>query len=364
MAMTITVLSWAGMFTVGKSMLATLDPYAITSVRYGCAAAILLVILWLAEGNAPFVALRSDPRRWALFYYGSMGFAGFSLFNFEGLRLTSPQQAAIIAGMQPLMIALTQWVLRGVRPARATLICVAVAFCGCAVVVSKGDFSTLALSTPNPISGTSTPNPISGTSTPNPISGTSTPNPISGTSTLESSAGTSTLESSSGTSTLESSSGTSGSVGGDLLVLAAAVCWVVYTLAAARFSDWSPLRFTALSCGLGTFSILVFSALAVLIGHARVPSLPQLESQALPMVFLVVMSSVVAVLLWNVGVKHLGALNASLMGNFIPVVVFLIGIVMGQDIAAAEFIGAGMVLAALIANNIYARRVLPAALQA
>ena len=301
MAMAITVLSWGGMFPVGKAMLATLDPYAITSVRYGCGAVILLAILWLVEGNAPFVALRRDPRRWALFFYGSMGFAGFSLFNFEGLRLTSPQQAAIIAGMQPLMIALTQWVLRGVRPARPTLICVVVAFCGCAVVVSKGDFTSLALN---------------------------------------------------------------GSVGGDLLVLVAAICWVVYTLAAARFSDWSPLRYTALSCGLGTFSILVISALAVLVGHAHVPSLQQLESQLWPMVFLVVMTSVVAVLLWNVGVKHLGALNASLLGNFIPVVVFVIGIVMGQDIAAAEFIGAGIVLAALIANNLYARRMLPAGLPA
>jgi len=298
MAMTVTVLSWAGMFPVGKIMLATLDPYAITSIRYGCGATILLVILWLVEGSAPFVALRRDPRRWALFFYGSMGFAGFSLFNFEGLRLTSPQQAAIIASMQPLMIALTQWLLRGQRPARATSICVVVAFAGCLVVVSKGDFGSLALA---------------------------------------------------------------GGLGGDLLVLVAAVCWVVYTLAAARFSDWSPLRFTALSCGLGTFSILFISAFAVLAGHAHVPTLPQLESQAWPMLFLILMTSVVAVLLWNVGVKHLGALNASLMGNFIPVVVFLIGIIMGQDIARAEFIGAGMVLAALVANNLMARRALQAA---
>ena len=299
MAMTVTVFSWAGMFPVGKIMLATLDPYAITSIRYGSAAVILVIILWLVEGSAPFVALRSDPRRWALFFYGSMGFAGFSLFNFEGLRLTSPQQAAIIAGMQPLMIALTQWLLRGVRPARATLLCVAVAFSGCVVVVSKGKLATLALS---------------------------------------------------------------GSVGGDLLVLVAAVCWVVYTLAAARFADWSPLRYTALSCGLGTLSILFISALAVAIGHAHVPSLPQLESQALPMAFLIVMTSVVAVLLWNVGVKHLGALNATLMGNFIPVVVFLIGMVMGQDIAPAEFLGAAMVLAALVANNLFTRRALRASL--
>lgn len=300
MAMTVTIFSWGGMFPVGKIMLATLDPYAITSIRYGSAAVILLIILWLVEGSAPFAALRGDPRRWALFFYGSMGFAGFSLFNFEGLRLTSPQQAAIIAGMQPLMIALTQWLLRGVRPARATLICVVVAFSGCVVVVSKGNLATLALS---------------------------------------------------------------GSLGGDLLVLAAAVCWVVYTLAAARFSDWSPLRYTALSCGLGTVSILFFSALAVWIGHAHVPSLRQVESQAWPMVFLILMTSVVAVLLWNVGVKHLGALNATLMGNFIPVVVFLIGIVLGQEIAPAEFIGAGMVLAALIANNLFARRALQAALR-
>ena len=294
-AMAVTVLSWGGMFQVGKLMLAALDPYSLTSIRYGSAALILLVILWLTEGNAPFVALRADPRRWALLFYGSMGFAGFSLFNFEGLQLTTPQQAAVIAAMQTLMIALTQWLLRGVKPARATLLCVAVAFGGCVVVVSQGDLGALALN---------------------------------------------------------------GSVSGDLLVLAAAFCWVIYTLGAARFPDWPPLRYTALSCGLGTLSILLISLLAIAVGHAHLPTPAQLASQAWPMLFMVLMPSVVAVLLWNVGVKHLGALNATLIGNFIPVVVFLIGLALGHAIAPAEFFGAGMVLAALVANNLLARRAL------
>ena len=295
MSMAVTVLSWGGMFQVGKMMLASLDPYTLTSIRYGSAAAILLVILWLKEGSAAFTALPRDPRRWALLFYGSMGFAGFSLFNFEGLQLTTPQQAAVIAAMQPLMIALTQWLLRGVKPARATLLCVALAFSGCVVIVSKGDVAALALN---------------------------------------------------------------GSVVGDLLVLAAAFCWVIYTLGGARFPDWSPLRYTALSCALGSLSILLISAFAIVIGHAHWPTGAQLASQAWAMLFMVLMPSVVAVLLWNVGVKHLGALNATLIGNFIPVVVFLIGIGLGQTIAPAEFFGAGMVLAALVANNLLARRAL------
>jgi drug/metabolite transporter (DMT)-like permease len=293
LAMTITVLSWGGLFQVGKVVLATLDPYYLTVIRYGIASSILLIILMLVEGRHTLAELRRDPRRAWLLFYGTMGFAGFSLLTFEGLRSTSPQQAAVIAGMQPLMMALVLWLIRGMRPAGVTLVCIAVAFAGCVVVVSRGDLASLA---------------------------------------------------------------GSGNLVGDCLVLAGSLCWVVYTLGAQRFTDWSPLRYTALSCALGTLSIFIFSGIATWLGRAHVPSPAQIGSVFWQMSFLIVMASVVAVLLWNVGVKNLGPQNATLFGNFIPVVVFAIGILEGQTNAAAEYLGAAMVLAALIANNLFARR--------
>lgn len=292
LALVVTVLSWGGMFPVGKLVLATLDPYYLTSIRYGIAAAVLLLLLLLREGPQVLAEFRRDPRRGWLLLYGTFGFAGFSLFMFEGMRTTSAAQAAVIAAMQPLIMALVLWLLRGVRPARVTLVCVAAAFAGCIVVVAKGSMDTL----------------------------------LRG-----------------------------GHVGGDLLAFAGAVCWVVYTLGAARFSDWSPLRYTGLSCTFGTLAIFVFSAAATWLGHAHVPSPGQLASVFWPMAFLIVMASVLAVLLWNVGVRCLGPLNATLFGNFIPVIVFAYGALAGQVATPAEYLGAAIVLLALVGNNLHAR---------
>ena len=300
LALTVTILSWGGMFQAVKIVLGTLDPFYLTAIRYGIAGAILLVILLLVEGGGVFKTLPRDPRRGWLFFYGSMGFAGFSLCTFAGLRATSPQQAAVISNMQPLITALVLWLLRGTRPARATLAFVIVAFAGCIVVASKGDLANLA---------------------------------------------------------------EGGTVGGDLLVLAGAFCWVVYTLGGARFSDWSSLRYTALSCGLGTLSIFFITGLATWLGNAHLPTQAQLVSVFWHMLFIIVMTSVVAVLLWNVGVKAIGALNATLCATLVPVVVFAIGIFQGQVTTRAEYVGAAMVIGALIGNNLMARRTLKIGLE-
>ena len=292
LAMIFTVCAWAGLFPVGKVVLATLDPYYLTVIRYGFAAAILLAILILREGRQVLAELRQDARRGWLVAYGIVGFAGFSLFMFEGLRSTSPAQAAVIAAMQPLIMALVFWVIRGVRPARVTLFCVALAFSGCVVVVSKGDLANLSHG---------------------------------------------------------------GHVGGDLLVFVGAVCWVIYTLGAQRFADWSPLRYTALSCSFGTLGIFFISALATWLGRAHLPSPAQIASVWAEMSFLILMTSVLAVLLWNVGVRCLGPLNATLFGNFIPVLVFFISALQGLPSTAAEYLGGAIVLTALVGNNVYAR---------
>ncbi len=298
LALTASILSWGGMFQVVKIVLATLDPFYLTSLRYGTAGVILLVILMLVEGRGVFAELRRDPRRIWLFFYGTMGFAGFSLCTFGGLQFTSPQQAAVISNMQPLMTALVLWLIRGMRPARTTLVCIVVAFAGCIIVAGKGDLGNLA----------------------------------------------------------------EGSVGGDFLVLSGGFCWVVYTLGAARFSDWSSLRYTALSCGLGTLSIFFITGLATWQGFAHVPSAAQLSAVFWHMLFIILMTSVVAVLLWNVGVKAVGALNATLFATLVPLVVFAIGIYQGQVTAAAEYVGAAMVVGALIANNLMARHALKTSL--
>jgi len=54
-------------------------------------------------------------------------------------------------------------------------------------------------------------------------------------------------------------------------------------------------------------------------------------------------------------VGYLGALNAMLLGNLVPVVTFGIRILQGYRFDTIELAGAALVVVALIANNLYLR---------
>jgi drug/metabolite transporter (DMT)-like permease len=231
--------------------------------------------------------------------YGSFGFAGFSLLAFEGLRRSAPAHASTIAALQPMMMVFFVWATKGVRPAKFTLVCVMVALLGVILVITKGDV-------------------------------------------------------------LHAFSG--GSLLGDALVFLGALSWVVYTLAAARFPGWSAVRFTALTCAPAMLTVGLITAFATAIGYIHAPDWPTLVHIKWEMIYMVVFASTLAVIGWNVAVKNLGPLNVVLFGNLIPVIVLMIGLWQGQRFQPIEFIGVGIVIAALVANNLYARRQLRPAL--
>ena len=62
------------------------------------------------------------------------------------------------------------------------------------------------------------------------------------------------------------------------------------------------------------------------------------------------------VLSWNAGNKLLGVVNGVLFINFVPVTVFAIRIAQGHHFQPIEFVGAALVIGALIANNVVVRR--------
>jgi drug/metabolite transporter (DMT)-like permease len=142
---------------------------------------------------------------------------------------------------------------------------------------------------------------------------------------------------------------------GDLLVLAGAFAWVVYTLAAANFAGWSALRFTALTSVPGAIAIAIANAFAIRAGIASVPELEALASVAWQLAYFVLGSTVLGVLSFNASVVHLGPLNSMLMLNLVPAGVFAIEAALGRSFAAVELAGAAVVVAALAANNLYLR---------
>jgi drug/metabolite transporter (DMT)-like permease len=287
------VLCWGGMFPIADAAMDHVDAAHITSIRYGVASLVFLALLAAFEGRT---ALRYDGRFGRALLFGTLGFAGFNLLSYAGLRHTTPQHASLIAATLPVLTVLTRWRLTGERPSSRLLAFIGAAFAGVALVV-VGDDPAAAVK---------------------------------------------------------------GGVG-DLLVLAGALCWVRYTLSAAsEFGDWSPLRFTALSAAAGTLSILSITAVGDISGLLAPPNLGEVGAAGWGIAYVIVFGAVVAVLGWNAGVKRLGAANAALFMNLVPVTTFTIQAVRGARPGTVELLGAAVTLAALVAANATLRAPSPA----
>jgi drug/metabolite transporter (DMT)-like permease len=287
---------WGGLFPVAMVTLSVLDPFHMTAIRYGTTAMIFIGLLLLAEGPR---ALKLEGRGLRAALLGTAGFAGLSLLVFVGLQHSRPEHGAIMMATQPLIAAVAAWLLRGVRPARATLAFLGVALVGVLLVVTKGRFTGLFAD---------------------------------------------------------------GTGFGDLMMLLGAVSWVIYSLGAADFPSWSPLRYTALTCMLSLPAIFGLTVIATATGYVSTPTAGDLESVAWQLAYLILIASVLGVLSWNAGNKLLGVTNGMLFINFVPITVFAIRIAQGHHFQPIEFIGAALVIGALIANNVVVRRA-PAAAQ-
>ena len=240
-------------------------------------------------------ALRYGGRFLPAAVFGMVGFCGFNILVWWGLAYTRPEHASIIMALQTPMTAIAVWLTRGPRPAPFTAGCIAAAIGGVLLVVTKGDPAQL----------------------------------FEG-----------------------------GSLAGDLLVLLGAVSWVTYTLAGHHFSGWSPLRMTVLTCIPGTIGLVAVNAFTIGMGYSMLPTLEQVWSVKWQLAYFVVFTVVLGVLGFNNGVKYLGALNAMLMLNLIPIIVFSIEAWLGRSFAAIEIGGAALVIGALVANNLYLRSTL------
>jgi drug/metabolite transporter (DMT)-like permease len=238
-------------------------------------------------------ALRLDGRGRRLFWLGSLGFAGFNLLAYTGLAHARPESASLIVALGPLLTALVLWRRTRVRPARSTFLLLGVALFGVALVVSAG----------HPLSIVH------------------------------------------------------GAVGwGDALVLGGVFSFVLYSLGAAEFPRFSPLRYTALTAGLGWLTIAAVTVVATGAGLVPRPTGAELWAVTPEILYLAIPGAFVAVLTWNAAIATIGAQNTVLFSNLIPVTTFAIEIVRGYRPNVAELAGAGLTIGALVANNLLARR--------
>ncbi|MFK0003982.1 DMT family transporter [Paenarthrobacter sp. NPDC090520] len=238
-------------------------------------------------------ALSFDGRVGRLFVLGTAGFAGFGLLAFTALRYTSAPNVSLIMAMMPAIGAVVGAIATRKLPAGYTVASILVAFAGVSLVISDGDYGRLF----------------------------------------------------------------TGQLGlGELLALLGAICWVTYTRGAAGFPGWSALRYTTLTTVMGCVSIFAAVLIATGVGYVAQPELEAVLGGWLHLAYLIIFAAVVAVLSWNKGIGLLGPLNGTLFMNLVPVVTFAIAMIRGYQPSVTALLGAGLVIAALLVNNLFSRR--------
>ncbi len=231
---------------------------------------------------------------------GLAGFGVFSVLLLTGLSMSVPSHGSLVMATVPMSTQLLRWLLDGIRPNRATLGTSLLALAGVAVV-----------------SGVLLPGAPA-------------------------------------TSTWH----------GDALALASTLGWVWYTRGASRFAELDVLEYTGLTV-LASLPLLALGALLLTgSGLAQMPSLDGIAAHWHALLYVGAISSAVAVLAFNYGVRSLGAVTATAFLNFVPVSVLLINLVLGKLPSGAELAGTAMVVAALLLHTRASRLTATAAVPA
>lgn len=287
------VLIWGFQIPLGKQVLEQLDGFSLGLLRYVTAMVGFVALLVWKEGWA---AVSPVGHFRVLSVAGGIGIAGSVMLVFAGLALTRPESAAIIGALQPAIAVLAQWLLERRRPERFTLTCIAVAFFGVLLVVTRGGsaFSTDMAITVDELIGNS-------------------------------------------------------------LVFLGSIAWVTYSVSTRSISHWSSARISALTCLFGVAAATPVWWLAHAAGATYFPV--EIDGALIVKIaFLAIFGALVAIFLWNISLRRIGTLNSVLLSNLTPVVAFVILAVMGAKFTSAELVGAALVVLALGANNLHQRR--------
>ncbi|WP_077212985.1 DMT family transporter [Bacillus dakarensis] len=289
----IAAVSWGAMFPVAHAAFKHIDPFYFTIIRYGSVTIILVVLLLWKEGKKAF---RFEGKGLKLWFYGTMAFTVYNLFIFWGEDLLGEpgvMVASIMESLMPMISIVIAWVIFKKSPHLFTLLCVIVSFIGAVLVITKGDIKAFLGATEDIIPS--------------------------------------------------------------LLILIAVIGWVIYTMGGSKFRGWSALRYSTLSCLLGTVTAIVVTAGVTFTGYISVPSVEAIKIVSPHLLFMTIFPGVIALLGWNIGVGILSPLNGLLFINFVPVTTLLIAIIQGSPVTSFDLIGTVFIIVSLVSNNIFVR---------
>ncbi len=290
-------LSWGAMFPVMTHALTRIDPFNFTTLRYGIAGIAFALLLLLREGRPAF---RLKNQRWGLAWlFGTLGFAGFGFLVFLGQYLAGPSgalTASIMMATMPMLGLLTIWALKKVRPQANTFGFILLSFSGVVLVITNGDMSAI-LNSP-------------------------------------------------------------ASLTANLLLIAGALCWVIYTIGGSYFPGWSPLRYTTLTTLLGMTSVAATDLVLIGTGLITVPDAATVTVVIPHLLYMALIAGLMAVLCWNIGNRIITPTNGVLFMDVVPVTAFIVSALNGVVPTHVQIAGAALTATALVLNNLNQRKML------
>lgn len=136
---------------------------------------------------------------------------------------------------------------------------------------------------------------------------------------------------------------------GDALVLLGALCWAVYTVLPQRFvKGLSSVQVAASTVTGGAILMVAFASVSTT-DLVQWPSWPMLAAIS----FMGIFGSVLAYLWWNDGIKVIGPTQAAICMNFVPLFATLIGVLRGQHVGAAQWVGAALVVGGVLVSALW-----------
>ncbi|OAB40089.1 DMT family transporter [Paenibacillus glacialis] len=290
-------MSWGAMFPVAHIALQKIDSFYFSFIRYAIVAVILSVMLLIKEGKSAF---RFEGRGKSLLFFGTVAFSVYNMCVFLGQHLMGEPgtvAASIMEVLMPMISIVVLWITTKKAPKKFMITSVAIALVGALLVITNGNMEFFMMAGQHVF-------------------------PL-------------------------------------LLIFAGVVGWVLYSMGGVRFKDWSILRYSTLTCILGSVVNFVIVTLASSFQLVPVPTFDTILSIKYEMAFMVLLPGLAALLCWNSGLKLLSPSNGLLFINFVPITTFVIMAFQGYQISNYEFFGTLLIIFAIIRNNMYQRKVIP-----
>lgn len=289
----IACISWGAMFPVADRAFEQIHPFYFSIIRYGAVSVLLAALLWWKEGVRAF---RLEGRGKLLLFYGTMAFTVYNLLIFLGqyaMGDAGTVAASIMEALMPVISILILWMTTKSRPSGRLLATVGLALVGALLVITKGTIHLHPSLLRHIV-------------------------PVA-------------------------------------LILAGVVGWVIYSFGTSKFQHWSALRYSTITCCLGTAVSIVITMTGTLLGWMPAPGLQAVLSIKYEMAFMIVFPGIIALLGWNAGLKMISTVNGILYINLVPITTFGMMAAQGYRISISEIVGTAMIVIALVLNSLFRR---------